>query len=123
MTRPTNHTRFRNVYEDIGLVHDLVDAIDCPRFKKEMLEVSQSIADALREVGKEEGLIEGRREGRIEGKKDSLTMLLRHKFASAVTPAIESIVHRTTSAVILDEWLLNLLTANTLKDIGIRRKK
>jgi predicted transposase YdaD len=89
----------------------------------EIRAVGRTIAEALREEGKREGRREGRREGKQEGvveaKQQTLVLLLRRKFGRKLTTAVTGVIQATRDLPTLDEWLGNVLDADTLEEVGI----
>jgi hypothetical protein len=81
--------------------------------------MDQTIAEALHE----EGELKGRREGSLETKQQDLILLLRRKFGKKVTSAIVARIERTKDFPTLDQWLVNIVDADTLEAVGIPRKK
>lgn len=73
-----------------------------------------TIAEALR--------AEGELEGERKGRQHSLVSLLRQKFGPQVTKKVVAGVQKTTDLKTLDKWLGNVLTAGTLKDVGVPMK-
>jgi predicted transposase YdaD len=93
--------------------------------------MGQTMAEVLHQRGRLEGIQEGRlegmqegkREGQLEAKKQTLLLLLRRKFGRKLTVTVKDNVEKTTDLARLDEWLGNVLDANTLADVGIPLKK
>ena len=113
----------RNEWDHPYLVHEMVRAIRSPARKKEVYEMSQTIAEALREEGRLEGERIGRLEGKLEAKQQTLLLLMKHKFGRKVTSAMVSIIAGTQDLDKLDTWLVNILNAVSPAEVGIRRKK
>jgi hypothetical protein len=102
---------FRNAAERPGLREELERSIQTQTLRKEVHTMGQTIAEAIRE------------EGKLEAKQQTLLLQLRRKFKKKVTPAVVSSIERTTDIATLDEWLGNLLDANTLGEVGIPVRK
>jgi hypothetical protein len=100
-------------------IEGMLEAIQSPSLRREAREMAQTYAEAFREEGK----LEGYHEGKLEAKHQTLLMQLRHKFGRKVTPAFVRSIKRTTDLIRLDTWLVNLLDAQTLDEVGIPRTK
>ena len=77
--------------------------------------MGRTIAEALRD--------EGKLEGERKAKQQTLLLQLRHKFGRKVTSAMAQHIERTKDAQTLDQWLGNILDAETLEEVGIPVKK
>ena len=110
---------YRNKQERPGLREELERSIQTQSLRKEVHTMGQTIAEALREEGK----LEGKLEGTLEAKQQTLVSQLRRKFRKKVTLAIVSQVERTKDIATLDQWLGNLVDAETLDEVGVPIKK
>ncbi len=110
---------YRNKQERTGLREELERSIQTQSLRKEVHTMGQTIAEALREEGK----LEGKLEGTLEAKQQTLVSQLRRKFRKKVTLAIVSQVERTKDIATLDQWLGNLIDAETLDEVGVPIKK
>jgi Putative transposase, YhgA-like len=106
---------FRKEPERAELREELERSIQTQAVRNEVHSMGRTIAEALREEGKLEGI--------LEGKQQTLVSLLRRKFRKKVTAAIVSNVERTTDIATLDVWLGNVLDATTLDEVGVPLKK
>ncbi len=106
---------FRNEKERAGLREELERSIQTPVLRKEVHTMGRTIAEALWEEGKLEGI--------LEAKQQTLVSLLRRKFRKKVTSAIVSNVESMKDIATLDEWLGNVLDAETLEEVGLPIKK
>jgi hypothetical protein len=86
--------------------------------QKEVCTMGQTMAEALRE----EGRLEGERKGRRKAKRDALILQLRKKFGEEIPSIVVAKISRTSNLRQLDEWLIKILDAKTLKDVGIPLK-
>lgn len=102
---------FRNQKEREDLRMELERSIQSQTVQREIHAMGRTIAEALRE------------EGKLEGKQQSLVMLLRRKFGRKVTSAVVASIEKTEDIATLDEWLGNILDAQTLEEVGIPVKK
>jgi hypothetical protein len=110
---------FRNEKERDSLREELEHSIQIQTIRREFHTMGRTIAEALREEGK----LEGKLEGNLEARQETLILLLRRKFGRKVTPAIVAHIKRTKDAPTLEEWLGNILDAETLEEVGIPVKK
>ena len=73
--------------------------------------MGKTIADALKEEGKEEGALEARQQ--------TLIRLLQKRFGE-LSADVVSAVESTDSKEQLDKWLDQIVTAKTLAEMGIK---
>jgi hypothetical protein len=118
---------FRNKKERADLREDLARSIRAPAIRKEVSDMGQTIAEALREEGKLEGERKGKLEGKLEGsletKQEMLVFSLQRKFGRKVTSAMVASVKRTTDHRKLDELFGKILDAKSLDEVGLPAKK
>jgi predicted transposase YdaD len=88
----------------------VTDAVRDEDRRKEVSEMPRTIAEALKE--------EGRREGSIGTLQDTLLRLMRQRFTK-VPASVEKVIRATQQAEQLNTWLDRVLTAPTLKAMGI----
>jgi Putative transposase, YhgA-like len=110
---------FRNQKEQAGLVEDLERSIQAKAIQREVHAMGQTMAEFLHEKGK----MEGEQKGKREAKQQTLILLLRRKFGKKVTAAMVANIEKTNDISKLDEWLGNLLDADTLEKVGVPAKK
>jgi hypothetical protein len=79
-------------------------------FRLEVDMVRRTIADEFRE--------EGREEGEVRSRRHTLIHQLRRRFGE-IPPPVEQTVEATNDIHQLHEWLMAVVTAETLKDVGI----
>jgi hypothetical protein len=77
--------------------------------------MGRTIAEALRAEGK----IEGKIEGALEAKQQVVVMLLRRKFGRKANAAVVAKVRTTKDLQTLDQWLGNIIDADTVEEVGI----
>jgi hypothetical protein len=93
----------------------VVDAtVQHKRHKQETNQMSQTIAEALRDEGKVAGIAEGE----VRSRKQTLKMLLLKRFRK-VSPAILATIDGTNNPTQLDEWLCNVVGAKSVREVGI----
>jgi hypothetical protein len=110
---------FRKEKERAGLQNDLERSIQAPAIRKEISEMGQTIAEALRAEGERKGKLEGS----LETKQEMLVISLQRKFGRKVTSAMVASVKRTTDHRKLDELFGKILDAKTLEEVGLPAKK
>ncbi len=81
-------------------------------------EVELTWAEKLRREGREEGREEGLQEGMVQGKRQTLKRLLAAKFG-ALPDRVEVRIDSLASAEELDRCLDGVLTAGSLKELGL----
>lgn len=74
----------------------------------------RTMADVLRDEGREQG----RREGEVRARQEMLLRVLRARFKK-VPKAVERTVKATEEVARLDIWIERFATANTLDEVGI----
>jgi hypothetical protein len=114
---------FRKANEHASLLDELERAIESKPMRKEIHTMGQTMAQVLHQRGMREGKLEGKREGQLEAKQQTLLLLLRRKFGKKLTAAIKETIEKTTDLDKLDDWLGNILDADTLADVGVPLKK
>ena len=89
---------------------------------REVQDVELTWADRLRQEGREEGLEKGlekgREEGLVEGKRAALKRQLAVKFGS-VPADVQVRIDAVTSVKELDDYLERVLTASSLREMGL----
>ena len=84
--------------------------------------MAQSMAEVLREEGRLKGREEGREEGQrieiIRSRQQMLERLVTKRFKKIPATVIARI-NNTTDVKLLDAWLDTVVTARTLKSMGI----
>jgi hypothetical protein len=81
--------------------------------RREVFAMGRTIADALREKGRQEGY----QEGRLKGKRDALIRVLRKKFGR-VPAALLKRIEATERFDLLDAWLVLAVKARRLADVN-----
>ena len=79
--------------------------------------MGQTIADAL----KEEGRQEGRQEAALEQRRETLLRLLKNKFRD-VPVKTRKIILSTADELQLDRWIDHVLIAKSLVEMGIAKR-
>jgi hypothetical protein len=102
------HDRERSEREALREV--ILRAIRSDPRRREVEGQMQTIADMLRE--------EGRQAGELRSHQQILVRHLRLRFGRVPRP-VEQIIRATSDIARLDRWLDNLVTAQTLGDVGI----
>jgi hypothetical protein len=103
---PTEHGALQGVIEA---------SVGTDEHRQELREMRKTIADVFRDEGRQLG----RREEAISARRETLLRQLTLRFKK-VPPATEQVIRATTDLARLDAWLDALLTARTLRDVGIR---
>ncbi len=106
---------FRNEPERSSLRDELERSIQTQSIRKEFHSMGRTIAEALRA----EGRIEGKIEGALEAKQQAVVMLLRRKFGRKANAAVMAKVRTTKDLQTLDQWLGNIIDADTVEEVGI----
>jgi hypothetical protein len=86
--------------------------------RREVQAMGRTIAEALRDEGRAEGLAQGRAEEAVHSRQQMLLRLLRIRFRK-VPKKVEGVILATTDVTQLDGWVDQVLTAQTLDDLGI----
>jgi hypothetical protein len=94
--------------------------------RREVSDMSKTIAEGLREEGRVEGRVEGRAEGRAEGRVEEaarsrqqiLLRQLRVRFRK-VPKGVERVILRTMDVAQLDGWLERIVACQSLSDMHI----
>jgi hypothetical protein len=100
----------RAVPEREALREAIVASVRTDERRQEVEAMPQTIADALRE--------EGRQEGAVLARQEVLLNLLRTKF-SRVPRATEKVIRATQDQARLDAWITRTANAAALADMGI----
>jgi hypothetical protein len=100
----------RSVPEREPLREAIVASIRTDERRREVQAMPQTIADALRE--------EGRQEGAVHALQQTLLSLLRAKFGR-IPRATEKLIRATKDPARLDAWNVRAGTATTLDEVGI----
>jgi hypothetical protein len=119
---------FASIYHDRNeaehkAMSDAVEALatDHPN-RSEVTTMHRTIAQALEEAGEKRGekrgLEVGEKRGELTALRSTLLKLIRTKFLR-VPKAVERVVRATTDTERLNQWLVGVVTAETLDDIGI----
>jgi hypothetical protein len=96
----------------------LIEAsVQTDEHRQEVVMVRKTGADAYREEGAEQG----RREEAVRSRQEMLVRLLRRRFKE-VPAATEAVIQKTADVGQLEAWLEQMVTAKTLKEIGIGAK-
>jgi hypothetical protein len=82
--------------------------------RREVQTMGRTIAEALRD----EGRAEGRAEEAVQSRQQTLLRLLRIRFRK-VPKRVEGVILATTDVAQLDGWVDQVMTAQTLSDLGI----
>jgi hypothetical protein len=100
----------RDVFEQPELHADVDASVGTDEFRQGILDMCRTMA----QVHKEEGV----REGEVRSRRQILFRHLGHRFGS-VPPATAAVIEATDDLERLDAWLDRVLTARSLKQIGI----
>jgi hypothetical protein len=87
----------------------------------DMPTMAQVVREEARKEGLEEGRKEGRKEGYIETLQNTLLRLLQKRFTK-VPSSVEKTLRATQDVEQLNAWIDRILTASTLKEVGITAK-
>src|SRR5207248_3045825 len=94
-----------------SLRDELEHSIQIQTSRKEFHSMGRTVAEAIRDEGKDEG--------NLEAKQQTLLLQLRRKFGKKVTSAIVANIERTKDLDMLDEWLGNVVDGKTLEEVGV----
>jgi hypothetical protein len=106
------HDRAEPEREELRQV--IVASVRTDARRRETEVMTRTIAEALRDEGKEEG----RREGELRSQRQTLVRQLRLRYQK-VPKAVERTVMATEDLGQLQTWLDRIITASTLDEIGI----
>ncbi len=113
----------RSEGEHVELHETVEDSVSREESRREVAKMGRTMADVLIERGRIEGQTEGRTEGRteaaIETRQQTLIRLLRRRFGK-LPARVTRAINATTATEQLDEWLDQVLTANSLDEMDIR---
>jgi ElaB/YqjD/DUF883 family membrane-anchored ribosome-binding protein len=100
------------------LLQSIQDSVKNDRHRREVQEMAETIADALRE----EGMEMGRREEAVRSRQETLLLLLREKFGKIPVGVVRRI-EATDNLEQLNGWHRAVLRADKLADLGIPSAK
>jgi hypothetical protein len=105
----------RQPAEQESLVQTVEKSVGTDQHRKEIFDMSQTIAEKLIEQGREKG----REEGREEALRQSLLLLLRGRFADQAEDAAK-VIEQTADIAQLQAWIERFATAKTFQELEIR---
>ena len=111
----------REESEHQALHRTIEDAVRNKHRQKEVSAMPRTIAEALKDEGRQEGRKEGFESGSLETLQNTLLRQLQRRFTK-VPASVEKVVRNTRRVEQLNTWLDLVVTAPTLKDIGITGK-
>jgi hypothetical protein len=106
--KPPEHEALREV---------LTNSVATDERRREVYKMGQTMADVLRDEGREKGF----REGELQTRQQTLLLQLRERFGK-VPKATEKVIAATQDVGRLEAWLKRFATADTLEDVGIGRE-
>jgi hypothetical protein len=104
----------RDEPEQAGLRETIEASVRSDESRKEVAAMGRTIAEALRE--------EGRQEERVRSRQQTLLRQLRNKFGSLPKKMVQS-VKATAEVKQLNTWLDRVVAAKTLEELEIRREE
>jgi hypothetical protein len=103
------NTRHQSEHERL---QEMIESSARTEEKQEVRRMEKTIAEALRD--------EGRREGELRARRHTLLSLLRERFKN-VPDETAAVIEATKSVRQLDRWVVRVLSAARLEDMGIER--
>ncbi len=96
-------------------LHETIEAsVRTDRHRQELFDMGKTIAEELKEEGKKEGMSEGM----LRARRQTLIRQLGKRFGH-VPEEISRAIEAMRDAGELDRWLDNVVTAETLSDVGV----
>ncbi len=115
---PPQHSNIPTPHHSPARLHETVEDSVCgEELRREVSKMSRTMADVLIERGWTSGRTEGRTEAAIETRQQTLLRQLRRRFDD-VPPEVTQAINATTATEQLDDWLDQVLTANSLEEMG-----
>jgi hypothetical protein len=108
----------RDPAEHRGLQEQIEDAVDADWLRQEIRTMGETMADVLRAEGRKEGERKGRKKEAVRARRQTLLLLLREQFGD-VPAGIVASVQACKNTEQLDTWVLRVVRAQTLQDVGI----
>jgi flagellar biosynthesis/type III secretory pathway protein FliH len=102
---------------EVPLLQETIESsVRTDSLRQEISQMGKTFAEELMEQGKREGKREGAREAEISARQQTLIRQLEKRFGE-VSPVISSIVNATIDVQKLDQWLDQIVVAESLNDL------
>ncbi len=108
----------RDPDEHATLEHTIIESVATDVRRKELRTMRRTIADKFRDEGRAEGQAEGQSIATLETSRAMLLRLLERRFG-ALPEAIRTTIERTDDVDRLTHWLDQVVTVDTLDEVGI----
>jgi hypothetical protein len=108
----------RHPSEHAELSEVIAASVQTDEHRKEVFAMHQTIAEALKAEGRKEGEKRGEKRGELRALRQVLLRQLRQRFP-ALPQTVAQRVEATTDIGQLQEWIDRVLTAETVKQMGI----